>query len=337
MRLCKAVEFVYHAFTMKSKQQGQEWKVSATEADQRLDKWLAAPERLASRSKSLNAIERGKVFVNDTEQTSTDAARRVVEGDRVRLWHDRPGSATKRYFERHDSGLHILYEDASLLVINKPAGLLTVPLAAQPDEPSLLNQVEDHLRSARRISPLVVHRIDRDTSGLVVFAKTNAAMSNLKDQFEKRQPERVYLAFVYGVPKEETGSWKDMLVWDQEELKQRPLAHRPTTMKAPAKSAITNYRVIEKYGTTASLLEIRLVTGKRNQIRVQASLHGYPLIGEKMYRDPNRTGPRIELARQALHAWQLSFIHPTTGQRLRFEAPLPQDLLTLQLRLKSPS
>lgn len=306
------------------------------DADQRLDKWLAAPDRLGSRSKSLNAIERGKVFVNDIEQSSKDAARRVVADERVRVWHDRPGSATKRYFERHDSGLHILYEDESLLVINKPAGLLTVPLATQPDEPSLLNQVQSHLRSARRITPLVVHRIDRDTSGLVVFAKTPTAMANLKDQFEKRQPERVYLAFVHGIPREESGSWKDMLVWDQEELKQRPLAQRPATMKNPAKSAITNFHVIEKYAA-ASLLEIRLVTGKRNQIRVQASLHGYPLIGEKMYRDANRTGPRIEFGRQALHASRLSFIHPTTGQRLQFEAPLPADLVMLQTRLKSPA
>lgn len=316
--------------------QGQQWEVAPPEADQRLDKWLAAAERLGSRSKALNAIERGKVFVNDVEQTSRDAARKVAAGDRVRVWHDRPGSAAKRYFERRDSGLHIMYEDAALLVIDKPAGLLTVPLAAQPDEPSLHDQVKYHLRSARYQTPLVVHRIDRDTSGLVVFAKTPEAMSNLKDQFEHRQPERVYLAVVRGIPGEETGVWKDMLVWDQDELKQKPLSPGATTARAPAKKAVCHYRVIERFAA-ASLLEIRLVTGKRNQIRIQASLHGHPVVGEKMYLNQSVTGPAIEFPRQALHSHRLSFTHPTTRQKLHFEAPPPADLQGLLERLRRPA
>lgn len=316
--------------------QGQQWEVAPPEADQRLDKWLAAAERLGSRSKALNAIERGKVFVNDVEQTSRDTARKVAAGDRVRVWHDRPGSAAKRYFERRDSGLHIMYEDAALLVIDKPAGLLTVPLAAQPDEPSLHDQVKYHLRSARYQTPLVVHRIDRDTSGLVVFAKTPEAMANLKDQFEHRQPERVYLAVVRGIPGEETGVWKDMLVWDQDELKQKPLSPGVTTARTPAKKAVCHYRVIERFAA-ASLLEIRLVTGKRNQIRIQASLHGHPLVGEKMYLNQSVTGPAIEFPRQALHSHRLSFTHPTTRQKLHFEAPLPADLQGLLERLRRPA
>src|SRR5262245_8193125 len=113
----------------------QQWQVGDDEVGVRLDKWLAAQGRLGSRSRALTAIERGKIFVNDVEQTSSDAARRVQAGETVRLWMDRPGSAQKRYFERRTSGLHLLYEDQSLLVINKPAGLLTVPLPAHPDEP----------------------------------------------------------------------------------------------------------------------------------------------------------------------------------------------------------
>jgi 23S rRNA pseudouridine1911/1915/1917 synthase len=343
---------------MKSKQ-GQEWQVEMAEQGQRLDKWLASPERLGSRSKSLLAIERGRVFVNDVEQSAADVARRVAGGERVRVWHDRPGSATKRYFERHDSGLHLLYEDASLIVVNKPAGLLTVPLAAQPDEPSLQDQIAAHLRSAHRQSPLVVHRIDRDTSGIVVFAKQPAAVGSLKSQFEDRQPERIYLAFVYGSPSQSSGTWQDLLVWDREERKQQPLnaaqpekprskqerhpagrgSTRPNT-RGEAQTAICHYRVLERYGKVASLLEIRLVTGKRNQIRIQASLHGHPLLGEKMYTGeegrrplPIVAGSRIELTRQALHAYRLSFLHPTSGQKVRFEAPLPHDLQNLQFRL----
>ncbi|MGA1368411.1 MAG: pseudouridine synthase [Blastocatellia bacterium] len=343
---------------MKSKQ-GQEWQVEMAEQGQRLDKWLAAPERLGSRSKSLLAIERGRVFVNDLEQSAADVARRVVSGERILVWHDSPGSATKRYFERHDSGLHLLYEDASLIVVNKPAGLLTVPLSTQPDEPSLQQQVAAHLRSAHRQSPLVVHRIDRDTSGVVVFAKQPAALVSLKAQFEDRQPERTYLAFVYGSPQQPSGTWQDLLVWDREERKQQAvttaLPERPgskldrhragrgstkTSARGEAQTAICHYRVLERYGKVASLLEIRLVTGKQNQIRIQASLHGHPLLGEKIYTGeegrrplPIVGGSRIELTRQALHAQRLSFLHPTNGQKVRFEAPLPQDLVTLQQRL----
>ena len=101
------------------------WIVNAAEAETRLDKWLAAPNRLGSRSKSLSAIEKGKVFVNDVEQTAADAGRKLQSGETVRLWMDRPGSAARRYTERRDSGLHLLYEDSSLLVVNKPAGLLS--------------------------------------------------------------------------------------------------------------------------------------------------------------------------------------------------------------------
>ncbi len=320
---------------MKSKP-GQQWVVEATAAGQRLDKWLAAAERLGSRSKALTAIERGRVFLNDIEQSSNESAAKVNSGDRVRVWHDRPGSATKRYFERRDSGLHIIYEDEALLVINKPPGLLTVPLAAQPDQPSLLDRVALHLRSARRTKPLVVHRIDRDTSGLVVFAKIPAAMLKLKDQFEKRQPERVYLAFVHGIPSEEKGTWSDLLVWDNEKLIQRPFdetAPEAKRLSQAAQNAICHYRLIARFAA-AALLEIRLVTGKRNQIRIQASLHGHPLIGEKVYRPENfKENPNLTLGRQALHSFRLSFIHPTTGQRVKFEAPLPADLEGLRARL----
>lgn len=326
---------MYHATIMKTKQ-GEEWQVQAGEADQRLDKWLAAPERLGSRSKALQAIERGKVFVDDLEQGTNDSSRKVVPGERVRVWHDRPGSATKRYFERHDSGLHIIYEDQSLIVINKPAGLLTVPLATQPDEPSLFDQVQNHLRSARKVTLLVVHRIDRDTSGLVVFAKTPAAMSSLKDQFERRQPERIYLAYVCGVPREDTGTWHDMLVWDQDELRQKPLSTGKPAKTSPAKPATLHWRVAERF-ERASLLEIRLVTGKRNQIRIQAELHHHPLIGERMYRDGMPVDSLINFTRQALHAWKLTLEHPVTRQKLRFEAPVPADLQALHAKLHAPA
>src|SRR5262245_42516077 len=227
------------------------WRVNELEAGLRLDKWLAAAERLGSRSKALSAIERGKVFVDDAEQTVIDAARRLQKGETVRLWMDRPGSAERRYAERRESGLHLLYEDSSLLVINKPAGLLTVPLPSDPGEPSLLDQLKHHLRSHKKTEPLVVHRIDRDTSGIVLFAKTHEAQRNLKDQFERRSAERVYLTVVYGHPKPESGTWRDFLIWNQDALKQLP-AERSARK---AKDAICRYRTLEKFQETA-LIEV---------------------------------------------------------------------------------
>lgn len=307
----------------------QSWKVTEAEATTRLDKWLAAPGRLGSRSRALAAIEKGKIFVNNVEQTSADAGRKMQPGEMVRLWMDRPGSAARRYSERRESGLHLIYEDSSLLVINKPAGLLAVPLPAQPDEPSLFDQVKNHLRSHGGRDPLVVHRIDRDTSGLIVFAKTGDAQHKLKEQFERREPERVYLALVHGHPNPESGIWKDLLEWDQAELKQQSAVERDRFTK----QAISRYQVVEKF-QYASLVEIRLVTGKRNQIRIQAGLRGHPIVGEKMYIYDPTPEHKIEFGRQALHAFRLSFKHPADQRPLKFEAPLPADLTALLERVR---
>lgn len=300
----------------------QTWKVSPADADVRLDKWLAAADRMGSRSRSLAAIEKGKIFVNDIEQSTADAGRKLKAGDAVRLWMDRPGSSERRYTERREAGLHILYEDSAMLVVNKPAGLLAVPLASQPDGESLFDQVKHHLRSTKR-EPFVVHRIDRDTSGLVVFAKTGEAQRNLKEQFERRDADRIYLAAVYGTPQPDSGTWKDLIEWDNEELKQQQVQEK--TRKA--QEATCRYKTLKKF-RDATLIEVRLVSGKRNQIRIQAGLRGHPLVGEKMYvyENPAR---RIEFPRQALHAHKLSLKHPTTGKPLKFEAPIPEDLNAL--------
>jgi len=307
----------------------QKWQVSESEAGLRLDKWLAAAERLGSRSKALSAIERGKVFVNGAEQNVADSARRLQTGETVRLWMDRPGSAERRYAERHESGLHLLYEDSSLLVINKPAGLLTVPLPSQPDEPSLLDQLKHHLRSHKKSAPLVVHRIDRDTSGIVVFAKTPEAQRNLKDQFERRSAERVYLAVVYGHPKPERGTWRDFLVWDQDELRQQRAERRDRK----AKEAVCHYSTLEKF-SGAALIEVSLVTGKRNQIRVQAGLRGHPMVGEKKYVYDPAPRDKIRFGRQALHAHRLKFSHPVNDRPMSFEVASPDDFQELIYSLR---
>jgi 23S rRNA pseudouridine1911/1915/1917 synthase len=314
----------------------QQWLVSESETGTRLDKWLAMPGRLGSRSRALAAIERGKVFVDEVEQVSSDAGRRLQAGEKIRLWIDRPGSSRQRYSERKTSGLHLLYEDSSLLVINKPAGLLTVPLPSQPTEPSLYDQVRNHLRSHGKLQPLIVHRIDRDTSGIVVFTKTAGAQQKLKAQFEQRSANRIYLAVVHGHPDSESGVWRDLLAWDQEELRQRPVTgrhDRASGRAKEAKEAVAHYRILERL-QAATLIEVRLVTGKRHQIRIQAGLRGYPLVGEKIYTFEFPAERRIRFDRQALHAHRLSFQHPIDRRPLNFETAPPADFQALTQSLK---
>ena len=198
-----------------------EWTAGAADAGVRLDKFLASPERLGSRARAAAAIERGKVFVNGVEADAADAAARLADGDCVRVWMDRPGSAKARPRPQQVADVIVLFEDEALLVVNKPAGLLAVPLERKANAPSVFDQLEHHFRSRGKRKPLVVHRIDRDTSGLVVFAKTTWAQDALKEQFKRREPERVYLAVVYGQPSPPSGTWRDHLVWDTKALIQK--------------------------------------------------------------------------------------------------------------------
>jgi 23S rRNA pseudouridine1911/1915/1917 synthase len=225
--------------------------------------------------------------------------------------------------------LDIVFEDASLVVVNKPAGLLSVPLERKGGADSVFDRVETYLRPFGKRRPLVVHRIDQDTSGLVIFAKHARAQAALKDQFRRREPLRVYLAVVYGHPDPRAGTWRDRLVWDEKALIQKSTHPRDPR----GTDAVSEYRVRESY-RDASLVEVRLVTGRRNQIRLQARLRGHQLVGEKRYTFGPDTLRTIQFERHALHAWRLAFRHPMTGRALEFEAPPPRDFETLVERLR---
>jgi 23S rRNA pseudouridine1911/1915/1917 synthase len=310
----------------------RQWIVTSEEQGLRLDRFLALSGRLESRGRVRVALERGQVFVNDAEASVRDAGTRLATGDTVRIWLDRPGSSRRKTgFEA--GGLHILYEDEALLVVNKPAGLLAVPLGRGTPSRSAYSLLADHLGSRRRRTPFVVHRIDRDTSGLVVFAKTASAQQAIKAQFSRREPERVYWAVVHGCPRPPRGRWRDRLAWDDDALKQTM-----TNAKDPkGVEAISDYHVLETFGD-ASLVEVTLHTGKRNQIRIQAAARGHALVGERQYTagPSKRTGPTHP--RQALHAYRLAFAHPIDGRWMTFEAPLPDDFTDLlrTIRTKGP-
>jgi 23S rRNA pseudouridine1911/1915/1917 synthase len=307
------------------------WTVTAQEAGVRLDKFLAGADRIGSRVRAATALERGKIFLNEREMTPDQAGTRLAAGDVVRAWMDRPGSAKRRATLGDDRDLPIVYEDDTLLVLDKPAGLLAVPLPLRRRENarSVFDDLKEYLRRRGRRRPFVVHRIDRDTSGLVVFAKSAAAQDHLKGQFKRHLPERVYQAVVYGHPSPASGTWRDHLVWDD-----RSLIQKETHPRDPrGKDAISHYKVLEPL-KGAALIEVRLVTGRRNQIRIQARLRGHTLVGEQRYTYGPDSLRSIGFPRQALHAHRLAFKHPVDGRELRFEAALPQDLVDLIARLR---
>ena len=306
-----------------------QWIVERVEAGEVLDKYLGVPDRLGSRSRAARARASGKVFVNGAEAGAKEIRLRLKEGDEVRVWDDRPGSATRRAVPFTSGSLRILYEDPFLIVLDKPAGLLSVPLERRSEETSIYDQIEGHMRSHGKRKPLVVHRIDRDTSGVVLFAKDLRTQAGLKRQFLARTPERVYLAVVYGHPDPPTGTWRDHLVWDTKALIQKETHPRDPR----AAEATSQYTVVEAFETT-SLIEVRLTTGKRNQIRIQSRLRGHTLVGEVRYTyGPEELRP-IAFKRQALHAWRLGFEHPVGHKPMTFEAPMPEDMKKLISRLR---
>jgi len=308
---------------------GREWIVAGDETGLRLDKFLAAPDRLTSRARAAVALQRGKVYLNGAEASMRDAARLLAAGDEVRVWMDRPGSSRPRPRGGQFGALHVVYEDDTLLVVNKPPGLLSVPLERNRGVPSVFDQIEDRFRSHGKRRPLVVHRIDQDTSGLVVFAKDALAQAHLKNQFKRREPERIYLAVVYGRPDPPSGTWRDHLVWDEKALIQKETHPRDPR----ATEAISEYRVIEPL-RNASLIEVRLRTGRRNQVRIQARLRGHTLIGETRYVYGPETLRPIPFPRHALHAYRLTFRHPADDRPIDFEAPPPADFTDLLARLR---
>ena len=303
------------------------WTVPPEEEGTRLDKFLAHADRLGSRSRAAAAIERGKVYLN--ANLATDGSTRLAQNDVVRVWMDKPGSARRPTRPGPRGDLDIAYEDDVLVVVNKPPGVLTVPLERKRDAPSVFDQIVMYLKPAGRRRPFVVHRIDQDSSGLVVFAKDPISQGRLKAQFKRREPERVYLAVVYGKPDPPTGTWRDRLVWDTTALIQKETHPRDPQ----GTDAICEYTTLETF-RDASLIEIRLETGRRNQIRIQARLRGHTLVGEQRYTYGPDSLRTIAFGRHALHARRLAFRHPVDERAMEFEAPLPKDLEDLLVRLR---
>lgn len=223
----------------------------------------------------------------------------------------------------------VLWEDKHLLFVNKPAGLLTVP-SESGKEPSLADAVTEHYqrRGFKRFQLFIAHRIDRFTSGVIVFAKTPEALLGLKKHFELHRLQRIYKAILVGELPENSGTLKGHLVEQLKTLKMRVVDPKKKHSEG-AKAAVTHYRVVERLpGHT--VVEVRLETGRRNQIRVQFADRGFPLLGDQVYGETSGL-----LDRQALHAELLGFKHPVTEETVTVSAPMPNDMLDALKKLRA--
>ena len=222
--------------------------------------------------------------------------------------------------------LKVVHEDAELIVIDKPAGLVVHPGAGQPDR-TLLNALLAHAPKLAAVPRAgIVHRLDKDTSGLLVVAKTVEAQAELASQLAERTMRRIYLAVVQGDPPA-SGTIDAPLGRDVRSRVRMAVTHR-------GKPARTSFRVVERFGE-AALLECRLETGRTHQIRVHLQHIRHPLVGDSVYRRGTRRG--ISFPRQALHATELTLVHPRTGKPTTWRSPLPRDMKRLLQDLRNKS
>ncbi len=297
----------------------------------RLDRWLASQSEI-SRSHLQRLIEQGHVQVN--QQVCYSKKHVLQTGDQVRVTLPEPVPLS---LQPEDIPLDVLYEDDHFLIVNKPVGIVVHPAPGhstgtlvhallahcqQPDGTTSLSGIGGIER------PGIVHRLDKDTTGVIAIAKTDQAHHHLQAQIAARTAKREYLGVVYGQPRAESGTID------------RPIGRHPVDRIKMAvipeeeggRSAITHWQMKERLGNYA-LMHFQLETGRTHQIRVHCADQGWPIIGDPLYSRGKSVG--VNLPGQALHAWQLTLQHPVTGQEVQVQAPLPETLLKLLRRLKN--
>ena len=295
----------------------------------RLDKFLAESFPDYSRNQFIHLIEAGAVqIVGQNVTLSPDD--KVVAGATYTIIPPEPVEPDP---EPENIPLDIVYEDNDLLVVNKPAGLVVHPGAGNWNGTlvnALLYHCGDSLSGINGVKrPGIVHRIDKDTSGLLVVAKNDKAHMGLAKQFETHSIERTYDAFVWGLTPE-SGRVEGNI--GRSSTNRQKMA----IVKMGGKTAITHFERVDAYGITASHIKCHLETGRTHQIRVHMTSIKHPLIGDDLYGNPPKGAPENirNFPRQALHAGLLGFIHPITQIQMVFEVPLPEDLKNLQTKLE---
>ncbi|MEN9242044.1 MAG: RluA family pseudouridine synthase, partial [Thermostichus sp. DG02_3_bins_51] len=291
----------------------------------RLDRGLAELLKDVSRSRLQQLIRQGQVWLNG--DPCLDKNRILQTGDRIEVRIPAPTPLT---LQPERIPLDILYEDADLIVLNKPRGLVVHP-APGHSSGTLVHALLAHCPQLSGINgaqrPGIVHRLDKDTTGVLVIAKQDQAHQHLQAQIQAKTARRIYLGVVFGRPAHSQGTLSAA-------IGRHPLDRQKMAVVDPPRGrpAVTHWQVLERLGNY-SLMQFELETGRTHQIRVHAAHLRLPIVGDPLYTQ-SKSSP-VKLKGQALHAWKLSFVHPRTGELMQFTAPLPEEFERLLRQLRS--
>ena len=317
--------------------------VETDENNLRLDVFVNKREELISRTRIKNLILKEKLKLNNVIVNSP--SKKIFTGDKINLQIPEPKEAS---LKPYDFKLEIVYEDDDLLVINKPAGIIMHPGAGNYDETivnALMHYNKDSLSTiGDELRPGIVHRIDKDTSGLIVVAKNNETHENLSQQFNKHTIIRIYQLLIWGKLRPSSGKIDTFITRSSKNRQMMEVS------ESKGKRAITNYKTIEVFENdntpTLSLVECRLETGRTHQIRVHMTHKGNSIMGDGKYKkkykklkniDTNLEKLIYKLDRQFLHAQTLGFNHPKTNEEMIFTSKLPQELENIVILLRNTS
>ncbi len=279
----------------------------------RLDRWLVSKRSEQSRSRIQQFIEQGLVLVNGVEGKPKTPLRK---GDEIQLWIPPPEPLP--YLKPEKIDLNIIFEDKHIIVINKPANLTVHPAPGNKDG-TLVNGLLHHCKDLPGINgklrPGIVHRLDKDTTGCLVVAKSQEALVNLQNQIQKRIASRKYIALVHGVPKGDKGIVIGAIGRHPADRKKYAVVDEES-----GRYACTHWELKERLGDY-SLIGFKLDTGRTHQIRVHSAHLGHPIVGDPTYSRCKKTPTK--LTGQALHAIELSLKHPISNEEMNFQAPLP--------------
>lgn len=287
--------------------------VESEDAGIRIDSYLSKKNEEMSRVAIQRLIDEEKILVNGKK---TKASYKVQENDNIVMQEEQPQEIN---IKAQEIPIEIIYEDKDIIVVNKPKGLVVHPANGNPDG-TLVNAImaicKDSLSGiGGEIRPGIVHRLDKDTSGILIVAKNDKAHINLSEQIKAHQVKKVYIALVRGIVKE------------NEATINMPIGRNPKDRKKMAvvktgKPSVTHFKVIKRYyKENCTLLEVKIETGRTHQIRVHLSQIGYPVIGDETYSSGKN---KWEIKGQCLHAKSLKFKHPITGKEMKLEAELPK-------------
>lgn len=295
--------------------------ITAEQKGQRLDKVLGALQEEWSRGQIQTFIDEGHLLVNGEKVKKTY---KLKENDEIVV---NPPEPEPLEILAEDLNLEIVYEDADVLVVNKPKGMVVHPAPGHTTGTlvnGLMHQVTDLSGINGVMRPGIVHRIDKDTSGLLMVAKNDLAHESLVQQLVDKSVTRRYIALVHGHIPHDKGTIDAPIGRDKKDRQKMGVVDE-------GKHAVTHFQVIGRFGVDYTLVQCRLETGRTHQIRVHMNYIGYPLVGDPKY-GPKKT---MDIGGQALHAGVLGFVHPRTNEYLEFKAPMPQEFDALLNELKS--